>query len=139
MIYSALLIAAFFIPAYGHVSAFGFLRLALGSIRTDTEVTYIDLLVILLPLIFIPISAVIILVRAAKQKPFNGLLLSLPLLFLAFFSLILSFDMNRQVNSTNVIGLIKDMSVGFYLASLASILLIFSYSKRESLNFGSKR
>lgn len=139
MLYSALLIAAFFVPAYNNISAFTFIGLALSAVRTDTEVTLIDLAVILLPLLFIPISGFIILYRAVKHKPFNGLLLSLPLFFLLFFFLILSFDMNRHLNNVNMIGLIKDMSVGFYLASLASVLLLLSYSKREALNYGSKR
>jgi fatty-acid desaturase len=139
MLYSALLIAAFFIPAYNHVSAFSFIGLAIGAVSTDSEVTFIDIMVVLLPLLFIPISACIILWRAFKHRPFNGLLLSLPLFFLLFFFLILSFDMNRQVNNVNAITLIKEMSIGFYLAALASVLLLFSYSKREALNLGSKR
>ena len=85
MIYSSLLIAAFFIPAYGGVSAFGFIRLAIGAVRTDSEVTLVDVLVIVLPLLFILLSALVILLRAVKRKPFNGLLLCLPFFFLLFF------------------------------------------------------
>jgi hypothetical protein len=139
MIYSALLIAAFFIPAYNGISAFSFIGIALSAIKNDSDVTYVDLLVILLPLLSIPVSAGIILWRAAKRRHFNGILLSLPLFFLLFFFLILSFDMNRQINNVSAITLIKDMSVGFYIAALASVLLILSYSRREALNFGSKR
>lgn len=138
MVYSALLLAAFFIPAYNNVSAYGFIGLAIASVKTDAEVTFLDALVILIPLLFIPLSALLILFRAFRKKPFNGLLLSLPLFFLLFFFFILSFDVNRQTSDADMIGLLKGMRFGFYIAALAAVLLLLSYSKRESLNFNSK-
>jgi hypothetical protein len=138
IIYSALLIAAFFIPAYSNVSAYRFIGLAIGSAQTDAEVTFMDALVILIPLLFIPLSALLILFRALRQKPINGLLLSLPLFFLLFFFLILSFDVNRETSNADMFGMLKDMRFGFYMAALTSVLLLFSYSKRESLNFDPK-
>lgn len=138
MIYSSLLIAAFFIPAYSGLSAFGFIRLAIGAVRTDAEVTIVDLLVIVLPLLFIFFSSLVILLRAIKRKPLNGLLLSLPLFFLLFFFLIISVDRSRQLTSTNLFNLMRDMSPGGYIAAFASVLLLFSYSRREALNLSSK-
>jgi hypothetical protein len=45
--------------------------------------------------------------------------------------------MLRQVNSANVLNLLAQMRVGFYLATLAALLLLFSYNRREYLNLGS--
>lgn len=137
MLYSALVIAAFFVPAYGRVSAFSFLGLAIGSVQADSEITFVDVFVVLLPLLFIPISALLIFYRALRQRPLSGLVLSLPLFFLLFFCLILSFDMSRQLNDVSTLGLVKEMSPGFYIAAFASVLLLFSYSKREALNLES--
>lgn len=97
-----------------------------------------DALVILFPLLFIPISALLILFRALRQKPVSGLLLSLPLFFLFFFFVIFSFDVNRETSNADMLAMLKDMRFGFYVAAMASVLLLFSYSKRESLNFGSR-
>ena len=138
IIYSALLLAAFFLPAYNNVSAYRFTGLAIESAQTDAEVTFMDAMVILIPLLFIPISALLILFRALQQKPINGLLLSLPLFFLFFFFVILSFDVNRETSNADILGMLKDMRFGFYMAAMASVLLLFSYSKRESLNVGSR-
>lgn len=136
-VYSAMVIIAFFIPAYHNVSAFGFLIMISGYIDTDSEITLIDLSVVLLPLLLIPATALLILIKAISKKPLSSLLLSLPFFSLTFFFLILSVDMNRHVNSNSILELFTQMSVGFYLAAFASLLLLFSYSRRESLNLGS--
>ena len=134
MLYSALVVAAFFVPAYGGVSAFHFLELAISSVQTDPEITFVDVFVILLPLVFVLISALLIFYRASRQQHLSGLVLSLPLFFLLFFCLILSFDMNRQLDNASTLGLVKEINVGFYVASVASVLLLFSYNKREAMN-----
>jgi hypothetical protein len=138
-IYAALLLLAFFIPAYNQVSAFRFLIQAVSSAGNDNEITLVDLLVVLLPLLLIPATALLILVKAVNKKPLNSLLLSLPFFSMSFFFLILSFDINRQASGSNALGLLKQMSPGFYLAAFASLLLLFSYSRREALNLGSGR
>lgn len=138
-IYASLIIIAFFIPAYDNVSALGFLNLVIGSVGNDAELTLIDLVIILFPLLLVPITAVIILFRSLRKKALNSLLLGLPFFSLAFFILLLSFDINKDVSNPGVLGLIKDMSIGFYLACFASLLLLFSHSRRESLNAGSRR
>lgn len=136
-VYAGLIIAAFFIPAYNNISAFRFLWMAIGAINTDSELTFIDLTVVLIPLLLIPAASLVVFIRALKKKTQNSLLLSLPFFSLAFFFLILSFDMNRQVNSLNILELLKQMSVGFYIAAFASFLLLFTHSRRESLNLHS--
>lgn len=134
-----MVITAFFIPAYQSISAFRFLIMAIGTIGNDSEITLIDLLVILLPLLLIPATALLILIKAINKKPLNSLLLRLPFFSITFFFLILSLDMTRQVASNNVFDLLTKLSVGFYLAAFASLLLVFSFSRRESLNMGSGR
>ncbi len=136
-LYAALVLIAFFIPAYSNVSAFQFLFLAVGSITGESEITLLDLAVVLIPLLLVPLGAALILIRSVKKKPLNSLLLGLPFFSIAFFFLILSFDVNRQVNNTNAFGLLKQMSIGFYIAASASLFLLFSYSRREALNLNS--
>jgi hypothetical protein len=136
-VYAALIILAFFIPAYDQTSALHFLFLSVGTVGTDSEITLLDLGVILLPLLLVPFTAIVVLVKAVKKRPLNSLLLSLPFFSLAFFFLILSFDVSRQVNSTTVFSFVTQMRVGFYLAAFASLLLLLSYSRRESLNLNS--
>jgi hypothetical protein len=131
---AVLIIVAFFIPAYRNVSAFNYLWLAINARTTDTELTLIDLAVVLLPLLLIPVAAIMVLVRALKRKTQNTLLLCLPLFSLFFFFLILSFDISRQVSNLNTLELLKQMSVGFYVAALASVFLLLTYSKREAFN-----
>ena len=138
-IYAGLIIIACFIPAHGHVSAFSFLQLAIGGIHSDTELTVIDLVVVLIPLLLIPTAAMIVLVRALQNKTLNSLLLGLPFFSLSFFFLILSFDVNRQGASGNIFGLLLEMNIGFYIAMAASLLLLVSYSRREALNLSSRR
>jgi hypothetical protein len=62
--------------------------------------------------------------------------LAMPLFFIAYFFLILSFDMSRQMTNANAFSLLTQMSIGFYVATAASVLLLFSYSRREALNLG---
>ncbi len=133
-IFAVVVIVAFFIPAYNSVSAFQFLLLALGSLRNDSEITLVDLLVILLPLLLVPATALLILFQALNKRRVNSLLLCLPFFSMAFFFLIFSFDRVRQVSSFSVLNLLTEMRVGFYLAAFASLLLLFSYNRRESFN-----
>lgn len=138
MMYSALLLATFFTPAYNNISGFHFIGLAFGTAQSDAEVTFVDLLVVVVPLLFVPLSALLILYRAARRRPFTGLLLALPLFFLLFFFLILSFDVNRQAANSGLFSFLRNMSLGFYMAACAAVLLLLSYSKRESFNLSSE-
>lgn len=133
-IFALLIIFAFFVPAYHSVSAFQFLFIALSALRADNEVTFIDLLVVLLPLLSIPLTALFIFIRTVINKPLNVLLLNIPFFSVTFFFLIFSLDMNRQSSSTTVFDLLPQMRIGFYLATLASLLLIFSYSREEAMD-----
>jgi hypothetical protein len=135
-IYAALLIIAFFIPAYDDVSAFQFSLLVLRSAGADNEITLLDLLVILLPLLLILLTAMLILFKAVNKRPLNSLLLCLPFFSIAVFFLLLLFDINRQIDGTSLLNLLTQMHIGFYVAGFASLLLLFSYSRRESLNLG---
>ncbi|MBB1287214.1 hypothetical protein HRH25_22750 [Flavisolibacter sp. BT320] len=137
--YASLIIIAFFIPAYDNISAVGFLNLAFGTVSNDDEMTMVDFIIISFPLLLIPLTALIILFKSLRKKALNSLLLSLPFFSLAFFMLLLSFDMNKEVNNSGIFSLIKNMGFGFYIVCLASLLLLFSQSRREALNSGSQR
>lgn len=139
MLNSALLIAAFFLPAYNNISAVQFIGLAIGTVQTDAEVSLTDLLLVLTPLLFIPVSAFIILLRAAMRKPTTGLLLSLPFLFLLFFSLLLSFDLSRQVTDPGLFSILKEVCPGYYISASAAVLLLLSYRRRESAEIPSEQ
>jgi len=138
VLFAVLVITAFFIPAYDKISAFSFFGIAIGSVASDEELTLLDLLVVLIPLLLIPVASLLILFRAIRKKPLNSLLLSIPFFSLAFFFLILSFDMNRQLNMFTMLELLRQMKVGFYIAVSASLLLLFSYSRKESFNLTSQ-
>ncbi|HEV7331109.1 MAG TPA: hypothetical protein VGN63_08730 [Flavisolibacter sp.] len=138
-IYATLILIAFFIPAYDNISAVGFLNLALGTVNSDDEMTMIDFVIISFPLLLIPLTAIIILFKSLRKKSLNSLLLSLPFFSLTFFILLLSFDVNKEVNNAGIFSLLKDMTFGFYIACFASLLLLLSHSRREALNSGSRR
>ena len=132
-VFAALLLVAFFIPAYGNISALDFLRLAIGVVNSDAELTLFDLVIVSLPLLLIPFAAGLILVRSLRKKGLNGLLLGLPFFSLLFFILLLSFDMNRHAGSLGVLGFLKELRIGFYLAGVASLLLLFSFTRSEAI------
>lgn len=138
-LYASLIIIAFFIPAYDNISGAGFLNLAFGTVNRDDELTMVDFLIISIPLLLIPLTAFIILFKSLRKKSLTGLLLSLPFFSLVFFILLLSFDMNKEVNNAGIFSLLKNMRYGFYIASMASLFLLFSQSRREALNSGAPR
>ncbi|NTS41527.1 MAG: hypothetical protein EOO10_24025 [Chitinophagaceae bacterium] len=138
-IYASLIIVAFFIPAYNNISAAGFLSLALNTVRSDDEMTMIDFVIISFPLFLILLTALIILFQSLRKRTSTSLLLGLPLFSLAFFIVLLSFDVNKEVSNAGVFSLLKNMRYGFYIASLASVLLFLSHSRREALNSGQRR
>lgn len=138
-LYASLIIVAFFIPAYNNISAAGFLSLALGTVKSDDEMTMIDFVIISFPLILILLTAFLILFRSLRKRSSTSLLLGLPFFSLAFFIVLLSFDVNKEVSNTGIFSLLKNMRYGFYIASFASLLLLFSHSRREALNSGNRR
>jgi hypothetical protein len=136
---ASIIIIAFFIPAYGEVSALGFLNLAIHSASNDAELTLFDLTIVLIPLLLIPLTAILILFRSLQKRTLNSLLLGIPFVSLIFFMLLVWLDINQGMESPGVLRFFKNMRLGFYLAGLASLLLLFSQSRREALNAGSRR
>lgn len=134
-----LIIIAFFIPAYENISGVGFLNLALGTVNNDDEMTMVDFIIISFPLLLIPFTALVILFKSLRKKALTSLLLSLPFFSLAFFMVLLSFDMNKDASHSGIFNLLKNMRFGFYIVCIASLLLLFSQSRREALNSGSRR
>ena len=136
---ASLIIMAFFIPAYGEVSALDFLNLAIHSASNDAELTLFDLIIVSVPLLLVPLAAILILFRSLRKRTLNSLLLGLPFFSLTFFIVLVSFDINQGTGSSGILNFFKNMRIGFYLAGLASLLLLFSHSRREALNAGSHR
>lgn len=128
---SVLLLIAFFIPAYNNVSAFTFIGLAFSEAKAQTEITFIDVLILITPLIFIPVIAVVILIRSVMQVRIRKSVTGLPLLLLLFFIALLSFTGNRSTLHFPVSKLLFGMQVGFYLTAIASLLLLFTKNKRK--------
>lgn len=138
-LYATLIIVAFFIPAYNNISAAGFLSLALNTVRSDDEMTIFDFVIISFPLFLILLTAFIILFQSLRKRSSTSLLLGLPLFSLAFFIVLLSFDLNKEVSNAGIFSLLKNMRYGFYIASFAALLLFLSYSRRDALNSGNRR
>lgn len=131
-----LIIIAFFIPAYGNISALDFLNLAIHSVNNDAELTLLDLVIVSIPLLLVPLTALLILYRSLQKRTLNSLLLGLPFFSLAFFMLLVSFDINKNVSGSGMLMLVRNMRFGFYVAASASLLLLFSQSRREALKTG---
>src|ERR1043165_7112241 len=88
ILYTLLIIASFFIPAYAGVSAVKFFEIMIASAKADGEIELFDLLVRLVPLALIPLAAFFILVRTVLSIYSKRFLVGLPLLFLLSFLLI---------------------------------------------------
>jgi hypothetical protein len=130
---SALIIVSFIIPAYKSISAFTFIGLALSEVETHADVTIIDVLIVVSPLIFMPIIAIVIAIRSVRRVPVRKTVTALPLVLLVFFCAILSFSSNNSDVHAPLPGLLFDMQIGFYLTVIASLLLVFTknVSKRR--------
>lgn len=127
------IIAAFFIPAYNNISGAGFIRLAFIEGESHSEITSTDVLIAVIPLILIPFSALVILLRSAAYMSTRKTYLALPLLFMAFFFGVLYLSSGNTSGSFSSPKVFFQMQPGFYIAGLASFLLLFTktYKKRR--------
>ena len=80
-----MIIIAFFVPAYNNISGFGFISLAFTESKKNGEITFTDILIIIVPLFALFLAALVILLRTVAYRPTRRLYLTLPLLFLFFF------------------------------------------------------
>jgi hypothetical protein len=131
LLFCSLIIAAFFIPSYNNISGFGFINLVLQEAKTPGEITLTDAVVIIIPLLFIPISALIVFIRSALHLPTRKTFISCPLLFLFFFFAVLVFSAKNASADLSSPGNLLDMQIGFYIAATASLFLIFTKNGRK--------
>ena len=127
------IIAAFFIPAYNNISGLSFINRAFSEAKTHNEITETDVLITIIPLLFIPFSALLILVRAVAHVSTRKTYLALPLLFMLFFFGILYISSGNTSGGFSSPKVFFQMQPGFYIAGLASLLVIFTknYKKRR--------
>lgn len=125
------IIAAFFIPAYHNISGFGFINHAYSEVNSQNELTKMDVLITITPLVFIPFSALFILVRSAVHIPSRKTYLALPLLFMCFFFGIIYLSSGNSGGGFSSPRVFFQMQPGFYIAGLASVLLIFTKNHRK--------
>ncbi|HVF81655.1 MAG TPA: hypothetical protein VM884_06965 [Flavisolibacter sp.] len=126
LILSALIIFSFFLPSYEGVSAFGFVGLAIAEAKAHAEITLVDVLILLTPLIFIPVVALVIGFRSVTQVPVRTTVIGLPLLLLLFFFALLSYTGKSSNIHIPASDLFFSMQIGFYVAAISSLLLVFT-------------
>lgn len=126
-----LIIAAFFIPAYHNISGFNFISLALAEPKGHADISQTDALIIILPLVFIPLSALLIFIRSYLHLPTRMTVVVLPFLFLVFFIALLPFSRNINRSDLSFPKILFTMQIGFYVVAISSLLLIFTKNYRK--------
>lgn len=125
IILTLLIIAAFFVPAYKTYSPFDFIYLAIDEANSEVDVTAMDVLVVLIPLLSIPFTALLILIRSLKKLPSRRTLRILPFLFFSFVLMIIFFLQHSQFSVETVLMFLNSMELGFFVLALTTFLLIF--------------
>jgi hypothetical protein len=120
------IIAAFFLPAFEGISGFLFVRLAFSEVGSHSEITQTDVLLAIIPLLLVPLSSLAILLASSLHLTIRKIYLIFPLAFMfSFFGLlVLTARNNSGAFASPTVFL--NMQPGFYIAGLASTLLIFS-------------
>ncbi|HUC79641.1 MAG TPA: hypothetical protein VMR70_01945 [Flavisolibacter sp.] len=119
-----LILLSFFLPAYRGVSGFGFIPLAFDEVTKSHELTMIDVVILLVPLVLIPVSAAGIGIASWLRIPVRKTFAAFPLLcLLAFICLLLMSSGGSGFSGTS---LLSQMGVGFYLALPATAYLPFT-------------
>jgi hypothetical protein len=126
VILSTLVLAAFFLPSYQGISGFHFISLAFAETTTNSEITSTDVLILTLPLILIPLTALGILLVSWLQISIRKTFTALPLLCLAGFTFILAISSRNSSAGFNSLSFLLQMGIGFYLALAASLVLPFT-------------
>src|ERR671912_873499 len=125
------IIAAFFIPAYNNISGFGFINHAFLEVNTQNEITETDVLITITPLLFIPFSALFLLVRTAAHVSSRKMYLALPVIFMLFFFGIIFLTSRNSTGGFSSPTVFFQMQPGFYITVLASVLLIYTKNRRK--------
>lgn len=123
----AVVVLAFFLPAYQACSGFQFISLALAEAANKNGVTTTDVMILLLPMMLIPASAGILGAAFALRISVQRIYTVLPFVFFTFFTLLF---FRSQAHATSQPG---GAQIGFYLTGVATALLPFTKNaKRKS-------
>lgn len=131
LLLTGLIVAAFFLPSYGGISGFRFISLAFSEINRESEITSTDVFIMILPLIMIPVFALLLFIGAALKQPMRKILTGMPLICLCTFLAILLVGARNGSGSFSGPEFLVQMQVGFYLAFVASILLVATKDPRK--------
>ena len=122
----SLIILAYFIPSYNGISGFSFVSLAFSEPEVNSDITSTDVLILIIPLLFTPLSALVLLLISSLKIPARKIYMAMPLTgIVAFVSILVLASGNGSGNFSNLSFLLQ-MGGGFYLALTASFLLPFT-------------
>src|SRR5215204_2015816 len=97
IILCAVIILAFFIPAYQNISGFTFISTAFSKIDGQTEIMVEDVIITVIPLVMIPVSALLILIGTYRRRSIQKTFKALPLICLVIFTCILFMTLRSIV------------------------------------------
>lgn len=123
----SLILLAFFLPAYKNYSAFNFVPLAVNETSIGSGVTSTDVLMLLIPLLLVPVVAILFFILYAYRISIKPVYLAMPLVFASFF-LLLFF---RGQGSSGSVLTVKELGAGFYLGAIAVALLPFTKDAKK--------
>lgn len=126
VVLSTLILAAFFIPSYKGVSAFHFISIAFAETTAHSEITSTDVLILIIPLILVPVTALAISLASWLKVSIRRTFTALPLVCLAGFTIILAISSRNVSAGFSNLSLLLQMGVGFYLALVAALILPFT-------------
>lgn len=122
-----MIVLSFFLPAYAGYSALRFIPLALSEAADKSNVTTLDVLMLIVPLVLIPVIAFTILglflLRVAVMQSY----LALPLLFMIFFLTLLF----RSPGIAAAGGGLRGLQIGFYFMALSAVTLPFTKNAKQ--------
>lgn len=126
-----LIVATFFLPAYRQLSGFTFVKLALNGPESGSQLTFADTVVAILPLLLIPAVAAMLLVRSLQRVPVRKTYVTLPLVFLIFFSGIVAWSERHSTDIRSLFDIVKHVRPGYYAAVLCCGILPFTRNRKR--------
>ena len=126
-----LIIIAFFVPAYRSTSAFSFLWVAMSATARGQDVNTTDTLVMILPLLMVPLSAIFLLIFSELRIAVRRANVALPVIFLTFFTVVFYVSERTGQSGLSPLKMILSMQPGFYLAALSSVGLLFTKNQKR--------
>lgn len=126
VILSTLICIVFFLPAYNGVSGFRFVSLAFSEVATNRELTQTDVLILVVPLVLVPLTALAIALISWLRISLQKIYTAMPLLCFLSFMAILLMSAGNGSSSFSKGTILSQMGLGFYLTLLAAAYLPFT-------------